>query len=65
MLLLSAQTFAIPIAILTVRYHLSFVHSFIHSNQLIFLLEIKVLTINHSINIPYKVLKLYSDITKW
>ena len=33
---------------------------FIHFNQLIFLLEIKVLTFNHGINISYKVLKLNS-----
>ena len=32
---------------------------FIHSNRLI-LPKIKVLTLNHGINIPYKVLKLYS-----
>ena len=33
---------------------------FIHSNRLIFLLEIKVVTFNHGINILYKVLKLNS-----
>ena len=33
---------------------------FIHFNQLIFLLEIKVLTFNHGINISSKVLKLNS-----
>ena len=33
---------------------------FIHSNWLIFLLEINVVTFNYGINIPYKVLKLSS-----
>ena len=49
-----AQKFAILIAIMAVRNGLSL---FIYSNQLIFLLKIKVLTFNHDITIPYNVLK--------